>query len=89
MTATTTRSPQEIYAAAFAAPRDPRSAAYKRGVLDGLKAKLERHVPMLPYNMGTAEADAYFSGISEGRALADRERDATPNYPGDGIGDGR
>jgi hypothetical protein len=64
---------QEIFNAAFATPRDPRSAEYKQGVLDVLKYRLgEANVVgwKMRYTLGTAQADAYFAGCDEGHRRA-------------------
>lgn len=66
---------QQIFDAAFAKPRDPRSDAYKDGVLRTLKMRL-REFDLAPgdtphrYTLGTAECDAYFAGTDEGHRLA-------------------
>lgn len=59
----------ELFAAAFNQPRDPRSAAYKQGVLASLKFRIEgRRIPKL-YDPATAEDDAYYAGVQEGHAI--------------------
>ncbi len=62
---------QRLFDAAFAEEtyRDQRSDAYKRGVLDALRFKTgEGPSPKAtrPYELGTAECDAWFSGLNEG-----------------------
>lgn len=51
----------------FSPGREARSAAYKAGVRDVLLKRLDgvRDIPF-PYQIGTAEADAYFYGMDEG-----------------------
>lgn len=64
---------QELYTAAFAGPRDSRSRAYCRGVMMALRYRTGES-PRLrcPYELGTAEADAWFSGTQEGHAIANK-----------------
>lgn len=59
-----------LMAQAFKGPREARSAAYKAGVRDMLTQMLCSQTVKLPYTQGTAEADAWFSGLHEGRAIA-------------------
>lgn len=59
----------ELFAAAFNQPRDPRSPAYKQGVLAALKFRTDgRRIPKL-YDPATAEDDAYYAGQAEGHAI--------------------
>ncbi|MYM72143.1 MULTISPECIES: hypothetical protein [Duganella] len=74
-TSTTSSAPatgstaDELFAAAFSQPRDPRSAAYKQGVLAALKFRIDgRRIPKL-YDPATAEDDAYYAGQAEGHAI--------------------
>lgn len=62
---------RQVFDAAFHAGREPRSEAYKAGVLHCLRVRLEgaAHCPCL-YPAGSAERDAYYAGVEEGRALA-------------------
>lgn len=48
--------------------RTPRSDAYKTGVLDALRFRESGNKATVknPYILGTADADAWFSGINEG-----------------------
>ena len=63
-----------LFEAAFHPHRDPRSDAYKAGVLAALRFRLnEAERVHCPYPPGTAEADAFFSGVQEGHALAREE----------------
>ena len=58
---------QKLFEEAFAQIRDPRSPEYKAGVLEALKFRLGEIVEMrCPYKIGTAHADAWFSGTDEG-----------------------
>lgn len=61
----------KVFELAFPPTRMPRSRAYKAGVLDTLMKQLDS-VPDLPmpYQMGSAECDAYLSGVAEGGKLA-------------------
>lgn len=61
---------QGVFDSAFPAGRAPRSPAYKQGVLDTLRAHIDK-APLAncPYATGTAEADAYFAGAVEALAL--------------------
>lgn len=74
-TSTTSSAPaagttaEELFTAAFNQPRDPRSSAYKQGVLAALKFRIDgRRIPKL-YDPGTAEDDAYYAGQAEGHAI--------------------
>lgn len=62
---------QQVFDEAFKPGRAPRSEAYKQGVLACLRVRLDgvQHTAC-PYKEGTAEHDAYFSGIIEGRELS-------------------
>ena len=62
-------SAQELFAAAFSVSRDPRSDAYKAGVLAVLRLHVEGVRVRQPYRMGTAEADAFSSGCGEGHLI--------------------
>ena len=55
--------------AAFDHPRDPRSDAYKLGVRELLNCRTQGIRLVCPYKMGTAEADAFYAGSDEGRAI--------------------
>ena len=59
-----------IFDDAFSKHRDPRSREYKAGVFDMLRRKFGE-IPqcICPYDMGTAQADAWLSGTEEGRHL--------------------
>ena len=62
---------QEVFNTAFGKPRNARSDEYKLGVLNCLKVRLDgaRNVTC-PYPEGSAQADAYYAGVDEGRSLA-------------------
>lgn len=63
---------EQLYREAFDQPRTARSDAYKVGVKAGIRSKLGVEKAILPYTVGTAEADAWFSGNDEGRRIAAR-----------------
>lgn len=64
----------EIFTAAFDKPRDKRSNEYKLGASDTLKFRCgEIHSVRCPYEIGTAQADAYFAGCAEGHQLFNNE----------------
>lgn len=67
-----------VYERAFFAAREPRSAAYKAGVLHTLRHRLEGvSFPVQLYPAGSAERDAYFAGADEGRAPAAKAKEST------------
>jgi hypothetical protein len=69
----------ELFEEAFRGPRDPRSDEYKAGVLSCLMFRFgEVDSVTCPYPLGTASADAYFAGCSEGHTIY---RNATGKYP--------
>ncbi|WGG51804.1 hypothetical protein [Rugamonas sp. DEMB1] len=61
----------EIMRRAFYSGRAPRSAPYKDGARALLRARLTNGTFNFPADMvlGTAEADAFFAGVDEGRHL--------------------
>jgi len=62
---------QAVFAEAFQSGRAPRSEAYKQGVLDCLRVRIDGAQEIAcPFTKGTAEADAYLSGVDEGEALS-------------------
>ncbi|MBB3118373.1 hypothetical protein [Pseudoduganella violacea] len=69
ITLATAMTAYELFSAAFSVPRDPRSPAYKQGVLAALKFRIEGRRILKPYEAGTAEDDAYYAGIAEGHAI--------------------
>jgi hypothetical protein len=60
---------ENLMAAAFGRPRDPRSDEYKQGTRAVLNFKLGGGAPKCAYPLGTASADAFFSGMQEGHAI--------------------
>lgn len=62
---------QAVFDEAFKPGRAPRSEAYKQGVLASLRVRIDR-LPMVPcpYVDSTAESDAFFAGVEEGRDLS-------------------
>lgn len=71
---------REIFDAAFNRPRQPRSDAYRRGVLASLENREQRANSRpgdAPYlvdarcgaAIGSAECDAFYAGVDEGHAL--------------------
>lgn len=68
----------QIYAAAFAVARQPRSAAYRAGVLSELRARLEGAPRHCPYAEGTAECDAWCAGTDEGARRANEYKQGAP-----------
>jgi hypothetical protein len=63
----------ELFREAFSVPRDRRSEEYKAGVLDMLRFRLGEASTVAGsyrYELGTAQADAYFSGCDEGHRRA-------------------
>lgn len=74
------KTAKELFAAAFAGPRDPRSAEYKSGVLAALKFYLGEAATVgpCPYPLGSARQDAWLAGTNEGhdrgRAYLDKWR---------------
>jgi hypothetical protein len=62
---------QAVFDEAFWPGRPPRSEAYKLGVLHCLQVRIDGAVLCpCPYEHGTADADAYYAGIDEGRHLS-------------------
>jgi hypothetical protein len=65
------KTARQLHEEAFSRPRDPRSDAYKEGHLATLRHRLgETGELTCPYQMGTPQADAWFYGAGEARALA-------------------
>lgn len=65
-----------LMAAAFDRPREPRSSAYCVGVRTFLAQRIEGAPVALPFEPGTAEADAFFAGEDEGRLILARAGEA-------------
>lgn len=62
---------QAIFDEAFKPGRAPRSDAYKQGVMACLRVRVDGLAyEACPYPEGSAQADAYFAGVEEGRQLA-------------------
>jgi hypothetical protein len=59
----------ELMAKAFAPGRDPRSAEYKAGVRSILAWRLNSVPLAMPYALGSTQADAFFAGQDEGKAI--------------------
>jgi len=59
----------ELMTQAFSTPRDQRSPEYKAGVRAALDYRINGKRMSLPFRMGTAAADAYFSGTDEGHRI--------------------
>lgn len=66
---TATSTVDSLMADAFNRSRDPRSDAYKAGTHAALTRTIENIKTPLPYELGTAEADAFFAGEAEGRTI--------------------
>ena len=60
---------EQLYKAAFDKPRDPRSDAYKRGVLTALIFRLAGDRATDPYPAASAESDAFHAGSLEGHGI--------------------
>lgn len=62
---------QTVFDKAFEPGREPRSEAYKQGALACLRARIDG-APLVknPFPAGSAESDAYYAGVAEGRALS-------------------
>ncbi|HEU0201844.1 MAG TPA: hypothetical protein VFR86_15600 [Burkholderiaceae bacterium] len=71
---------QKLLAEAFTRPRDPRSNEYKAGVRAALEFRLAGVAIDIPYPLGTAQADAFFSGLQEGHAIWRAYLDGTEFY---------
>jgi hypothetical protein len=59
----------QLFSAAFDKPRDPRSTEYKAGVRALLVLRVHGLDIIRPYPMGTAQADAFYSGVDEGNII--------------------
>lgn len=60
---------------AFPTGRTPRSEEYRAGVLRALLFSLARIPVLCPYDTATAQADAFFAGLEEGKLIARCEQD--------------
>jgi len=63
---------QAVFDLAFQPGREPRSEAYKRGVMHSLRVRIDGMElgQDCPYAAWSAETDAYFAGVDEGRHLS-------------------
>ena len=64
-----TLSVGQLYQTAFYNGRTPRSQEYKAGARMALEHRIERKDFDMPYQVGTAAADAFFAGIEEGKNI--------------------
>jgi hypothetical protein len=58
-----------LYNLTIESSSDPRSPEFKAGVLATLKYRCEGMSIECPYNLGTAEADAFIAGIDGGNKV--------------------
>jgi hypothetical protein len=58
-----------VVAAAFDRPRNPRSVEYREGVRALLMHRATGGRLLCHFTVGTAQADAFFAGVEEGKAL--------------------
>lgn len=58
-----------LFDAAFSSPQEPRSGAYRTGVRAGIYSAMKIEKPLNPYQPGTAESDAWLSGLECGRNI--------------------
>lgn len=67
---TTALSVDQLYQTAFYNGRTPRSQEYQAGTRAALEHhRIERKDFDMPYQVGTAAADAFFAGIEEGKTI--------------------
>ena len=69
MSAPTTPTVDQLLAAAFAGPRDPRSPEYRAGVRAVLEFRIDGKPIRRPYVPGTAQDDAFDAGQVEGHVI--------------------
>ena len=62
-------SVDSLYQTAFYNGRTPRSQEYKAGARMALEHRIERKDFDMPYQVGTAAADAFFAGVEEGKTI--------------------
>ena len=62
-------SVDQLYQTAFYNGRTPRSQEYQAGTRAALEHRIERKDFDMPYQVGTAAADAFFAGIEEGKTI--------------------
>lgn len=60
---------EQLMTRAFHAARDPRSPEYKEGARAALISRLNAAGFRCPYLPGTAQADAFYSGVLEGHGI--------------------
>ncbi len=61
---------QAVFDRAFHPFRDPRSEAYRAGVLAALRYRLDGARIACPYPAGSSDFDAFHAGLDEGHARA-------------------
>ena len=71
---------EKLFKNAFDKPRDPRSDEYKAGVRAALRFRFAGEKIPTPYESGTAQSDAYYSGLDEGHSIF-REYEAGNKNP--------
>ncbi len=59
----------QLYQTAFYNGRTPRSQEYQAGTRAALEHRIEHKDFDIPYQVGTAAADAFFAGIEEGKTI--------------------
>jgi hypothetical protein len=72
----TTALLEKLFQQAFHQYRDPRSDAYKDGAKAGISFRLGLAPIHCPYEPGSAEYDAWFAGLDEGKAIAYRHSES-------------
>lgn len=66
---------QQLHHEAFSVGRDQRSDEYKAGALAALQFNCgETRVLQCPHEQGSVQADAWFAGSDEGRAIYKRSQ---------------
>lgn len=64
----------QLISAAFDRPRDRRSDAYKQGARALLTSRVSLATLICNFQPGSAEFDAFFAGVEEGRAIWQNEQ---------------
>lgn len=78
----------ELFNRAFSGARTPRSPEYKAGVLAHMKYRMkESDKSNCPYAEGTAQADAWWSGVTESWLILETNN-ADARRPNIVLGDG-
>lgn len=68
------RHTQALFDAAFTdTTRTPRSPAYREGLRARLCLSIQKLAFVCPYDAGTAQFDAFYAGVDEGRAIVARD----------------